>query len=116
MANAAFQNQVLSDGPVLFYRFNDGHLASLAIDSSGRGTHGMYSTAGTSRLEQVTATDAAVRFTGGRVTVPTTVSLNPALLTIEVLLLWRGANGHQQRIIDKSTSTSGAQALYGLIQ
>jgi hypothetical protein len=114
MASASFTNRVLSHAPLLYFRFNDGHLTSQAIDSSVHGNHGQYSLSGTARLESVAATDAAVRFSGGKITVPTGPVLNPPFITMEALLIWRGPNGYQQRILEKSTSPSGVQALYGL--
>jgi hypothetical protein len=115
MASASFETEVLVDDPLLYFRFDDGHLTTQAIDASGHDNHGQYSPHGTVRLECIAATDAAVRFTGGRITIPTTPALNPPYITMEALLVWRGPNGHkQQRIVEQSSKPDGSQSLYGL--
>jgi Concanavalin A-like lectin/glucanases superfamily/YetA-like protein len=62
----------------------------------------------------MTCGDAGVRFHQGRIVVPNAPALNPVHITIEAVLVWHGPNGLLQRILEKSTSTSGARALYAL--
>jgi hypothetical protein len=78
MASHDFAKHVLDDAPLLYFRFNEGHLSVEATDASGKGNHGRYSPSGSARLETVAAADAAVRFSGGGITVKTTSTLNPS--------------------------------------
>jgi hypothetical protein len=110
--------EVLTDGPVGWWRLNEAPGATTAADSSVNGNDGAYSAVGlTPGQPGLFGGEDAVLFDGsgpGRVTVPNSPTLNPTHVTIEALVRWDGPNGFQQRILEKSFTLFGHFAMYGL--
>jgi hypothetical protein len=110
--------EVLANSPIAYWRLNESPGATTAVDLSGNGHHGTYSTTGVTLGQPgLGVGDTAVLFDGlgsGRIVVPNSPGLNPLHITMEALVRWAGPNGLQQRILEKSFSVPGTQAEYGL--
>jgi hypothetical protein len=112
-----YANAIALDNPIAHWRFNESS-GLTAVDASVHGHNGAYLSDPTmfvfSRL--VTPGDTGVTFANlaSRVLVPNGSALNPAQITIEALLTWRGPNGFQQRIVEKSLNAAATEPLYGL--
>lgn len=116
-ASLAFQSAVLADNPIAYYRLCE--LPGSVVANDAMGSHdGSYSATGVTLGQAgIGGGDTGVRFDGtgsGRVTIPDAAALNPPYITLEALMRWDGANGFQQRVVDKSFFLGGEQALYGL--
>lgn len=116
-ASLAFQSAVLADNPIAYYQL--GELPGSTVADDAMGSHdGSYSATGVTLGQPgIGGGDTGVRFDGsgsGRVTIPDAAALNPPYITLEALMRWDGANGFQQRVVDKSFFLGGEQALYGL--
>ena len=120
-----FSNEVLADGPIGYWRFGEIPGSTTAVDSSGQGNNGKYSSSGITLGLTGFTDDTAALFDGtkGRVVVPNRDILNPAHITMEAKIRWNGRNGFQQRIFEKSAwapipppeeERGQAQAQYGL--
>ena len=107
-----FSAEVLSDGPIAYYRLDESTGATTAADSSWHGNHGILSPRGI-KFEVpglIGDDDAAMLFDGtgvGRITVRDQAILNPKTITMEALIMWGGPNpepnqANQQRILEKS--------------
>src|SRR5712692_1745046 len=114
-----FATQVLADGPIGYWRFNEASLSDGALDRSGRPIpiNGTYSATGITLGQPAPAGgDPAALFDGtsGRVIVPNSDMLNPSHITMEAKVAWFGPKGQpiQQRILEKSSFPELAQ--YGL--
>src|SRR5512138_353231 len=85
-----------------------------AADASGNANNGTYSGGVVLGQPGFHGGDTAALFDGksARVFVPNSGSLNPALITMEAKVAWRGPNRLQQRILEKSSYQELAQ--YGL--
>jgi hypothetical protein len=118
-APISFANAVLADSPLAYWRLNELSLASPALDISGNGNNGTYSTTGISLGQAgLGGGDTEALFDGlgsGRIVVPNNFfTLNPPHITLEALLSWNGPIGFQQRIIEKSRFAGGQLSEYGL--
>lgn len=104
----SFATQVLADGPIAYYRFNEHSSNTTVLDSSGHNHRGTVSAQGvTLGVSNVGQNDGAAEFQGlddGRIVIPETQLLSPTRITIEAIISWSGPNEYQQRIVEKSYS------------
>jgi concanavalin A-like lectin/glucanase superfamily protein len=119
MAVDAFSSEVLSDGPIGYWRLGEPVGSVIAADGSGNGNNGASSGPITFGEPGFHGGDTAALFTSAtlpvpspRIIVPNSNSLNPANITMEAKVRWDGPNEIQQRIIEKSSFRELAQ--YGL--
>lgn len=117
-APIAFNTEVVTDGPLAHWRMGELSPATLAVDATGNGFHGTYSAIGVSLGQPgVLGGDTGVYFDGtgpGSVVVAHNSGLNVTHVTMESVLRWDGPNGHQQRIIEKSTEPGSTRPVFSL--
>lgn len=107
---------VSADNPIGYWRLGEAAGSTSAADASGHGNNGTYSSGGiTLGQPGFHGGDTAALFTdpAGRIIVPNSAILNPRVITMEAKIRWDGRNGHQQRILEKSSYAELAQ--YGLM-
>ena len=98
--------------PVAYWRFDEGAGAATAADSTGNGFHGILSGSATFGNEgQSMQTEAAVAFSGtlGKVTVPYSAALNPAVFTFAAWVYPAGSTGTYQSVITSRQDSSPAK-------
>jgi hypothetical protein len=115
LAVDAFENEVIADGPVGYWRLRES-TGQTAADSSPNGNDGTYNGGITlgRRLPGFLVGDTAALFDGatGIIRIPNSPLLNPASITMEAKVRWDGPTGVQQRIVEKESYAGTTQ--YGL--
>src|SRR6266568_1981792 len=115
MAPITFASEVLTDGPIGYWRLGEAPGTATAADASGNANTGTYSSMGIELGQPgFHGGDTAALFDGrnGRIDVPNSDVLNPPNITMEAKVRWDGPNDYQQRILEKSSFAELAQ--YGL--
>ncbi len=115
MAPITFASEVLTDGPIGYWRLGEAPGTATAADASGNANTGTYSSMGIELGQPgFHGGDTAALFDGrnGRIVVPNSDVLNPPNITMEAKVRWDGPNDYQQRILEKSSFAELAQ--YGL--
>ena len=114
MASTEFATQVLADAPVGYWRLGEPAGDLSAADISGNGNNGTCSGGVTFGQLGLDGGDHAALFDGstGRIAVENSATLNPPQITMEGVVRWDGANGFQQRIVEKESFAGTTQ--YGL--
>jgi hypothetical protein len=112
-APASYAARVLADRPFGYWRLGEARGSAVANDASGHGNNGHYHNV-TLGQPGIGGGDTAALFgpLDGRVVVPNSLTLNPHTITMEAMIVWKGTNGLQQRILEKSSYAELAQ--YGL--
>jgi hypothetical protein len=114
MASSDFTAQVLADKPAGYWRLGEAAGGVSAADISGNGNNGACSGGITLGQRGLDGGDTAALFDGstGRIAVVNSATLNPPRITMEGKVRWDGANGFQQRILEKESFAGTTQ--YGL--
>src|SRR5437588_12474771 len=114
MASNDFATEVLADAPAGYWRLGEAPGAVTAADTSGNGNGGTCSGGITFGEPGLHGGDTAALFDGatGRISVTNSANLNPGRITMEGKVRWDGANGFQQRIVEKESFAGTTQ--YGL--
>ena len=122
MAVIHFENEVMADGPIGFWRLGEPPDSTLVADASGNQNEGACISSGiTFGKPGLYGGDTAALFDGltGRIIVCNSNSLNPPHITMEAKVRWDGPNPKllptpniYQRILEKSSYPELAQ--YGL--
>ena len=113
-AGPGYAAEVMSDGPVAYYRFSEPPAATSALDFTGNGHHGAYSPVGVTLGQQIAVGDQAAAFSDGRAVVDDQPELNPGAVTVEAVVVSNGPSGLLQRIVDKATTPLARQSVYML--
>jgi hypothetical protein len=114
MAISNFATEVLTDGPIGYWRLGEALGSVTAADASGNLNNGTCSGGITFGQPGFHGGDTAALFDGktGRTIVLNSNSLNPPHITMEAKVRWDGPNDYYQRILEKSSFPELAQ--YGL--
>jgi len=117
----SWETRMSSDKPIAWWKLNEPVGSKVAECETNAGLNGTYSATGIS-FDQPGVVGNGVFFDGfgtGRVQVTNHPLLNPGQITIEAIVVWSGpiasAPDLQQRILEKSTESSGKNPLYSLM-